>query len=145
MLIPDSTIVLACLTPPSIWDFYDDFAIAQSRQQEVNDYNAKLEQHGAPPRHYEPMTYGAYKSQERDFYLAAPATEITAKQFEKALNVLSPMKWRRTAQYESFLISEFWSGNYTSQYIKVGKRYWEKFVDAHDPTTWMTEEIAKKH
>ena len=138
MQIADTTIVLASLNPPSIWDFYGNVFEAAARESEANEYNTHLIKHGAPERTYQVMTYGEYKAAERRVYLAGPPTEITEETFIEMLEVLPPVAWTRRNNFESFLMSEHYSGPYTSQYARHGKRYYTKMVDCTDRSTWMT-------
>jgi len=136
--------VLASLAPPSVWQFYASLEAAQAKQQEANDYNVKLETHGAPKRHCEPMTWEAYKAKEREFYLSRPAEKVDQKTFVEMLEVLPPKNWRNEGDFVSFLMIEHWSGPYTSQYARRGKgedaTYWQKLVDSTDRSTWMKRE-----
>ncbi len=137
----DRNFVLASIAPPSVWDFFSSIEAAQAKQEDANSYNVKLEAHGAPKRHYEPMTYEEYKAKEREFYLSDPATPITPKQFTEMLEVLPPDHWENKGDFESFLMSEHWSGPYTQQYARRGRgddaKYWTKLVDSTDRSTWM--------
>jgi hypothetical protein len=133
--------VLASLDPPSVWDMFPSLEAAAAKQEEANAYNVKLEAHGAPKRNYQPMRYEDYKAREREFYLSRPAEEIPEKKFVEMLGVLPPVKWENKGDFESFLMSEHWSGPYTQQYVRRGNgdeaKYWTKLVDSTDPKTWM--------
>jgi hypothetical protein len=135
-------IVLASIKPPSVWDFYVSREQAEAKREEANAYNVRLEAHGAPHRVYSVMTYSEYKATERAFYLADPPEEITREKFFEMLEVLPPKRWVNTGSFESFLMSEHWSGNYTHQYARRGNRYYSKMVDASDKSTWMQPEGA---
>lgn len=136
--------VLASLDPPSVWSFFPSIEAAQAKQQEANEYNVRLEKHGAPKRHYEPMRYEDYKAKEREFYLSRPAERVSAKTFTEMLEVLPPKNWRNEGDFESFLMIEHWSGPYTQQYARRGSgedaQYWTKLVDSTDRGTWMKRE-----
>jgi len=133
--------VLASLDPPSVWDFYPSIEAAAVMQDEANAYNIKLEKHGAPKRSYEPMRYEDYKAKEREFYLSRPEEPILERTFVEMLGVLPPERYENKGDFESFLMSEYWSGPYTQQYVRRGAgedaKYWTKLVDATDRKTWM--------
>ena len=133
--------VLACVNPPSIWNLFPSLETAAAAAEEANTYNVKLEAHGAPKRDYEPMTYADYKARERAFYLSDPEHPITPEKFTEMLEVLPPEKWENHGDFETFLMSERWSGPYTHQYARRGRgedaKYWQKMVDASDRSTWM--------
>jgi len=144
MQITEHTLVLASIDPPSVWDFYGAVEYAEAKKDEANAYNIKLEAHGAPKRNYQIMTYAEYKAAERAFYLCDPAEEITEEKFIERLEVLPPQQWIHAGGFESFLMSEHWSGPYTSQYARHGQRYYTKMVDATDKGTWMTAATVAK-
>jgi hypothetical protein len=133
--------VLACLDPPTVWDLFPSMEPAAAKQAEANAYNVQLEAHGAPKRHYEPMRYDDYRAKEREFYLSSPEREIPEETFVEMLGVLPPVKWENKGDFESFLMSEHWSGPYTQQYVRRGNgddaKYWTKLVDSTDRKTWM--------
>jgi hypothetical protein len=60
------------------------------------------------------MRYEEYKAKDRKFYLSRPAEKITADKFLEMPDVLPPKKCENTGDFESFLMSEHWSGPYTS-------------------------------
>ncbi len=113
--------VLASLDPPTVYDFFPSLEAAAAKQEEANAYNVKLEAHGAPKRNYVPMHYGDYKAKERELYLSRPEEEIPEKKFVEMLEVLPPVKWENRGDFESFLMSEHWSGPYTQQYVRRGR------------------------
>lgn len=82
--------VLASLDNPSVWNFYPSLEAAREHQQDANDYNVKLEKHGAPKRHYEPMLYEDYLAKERAYYLSKPEEKIAPEKFTEMLEVLPP-------------------------------------------------------
>src|ERR1700689_2581101 len=88
-----------------------------------------------------PCIMTSTNAKEREFYLSRPAEEIPEKKFVEMLEVLPPVRWERKGDFESFLMSEHWSGPYTQQYVRRGNgddaKYWTKLVDSTDPKTWM--------
>ena len=49
--------------------------------------------------------------------------EITEEQYQYALEVLPPYGWEHRPFQESFYMSEFYSGDVTTFYVRLGKRY----------------------
>jgi hypothetical protein len=134
--------VLASLTPyPSVWSFYPTAEAAAAKADDANTYAKRIaDTQGAPLKHYEPMTYEAYKAAERQFYLSQPLKEITEQRFNEAYEVLPPKAVRNADGVFSFLMSEHWSGPYTSQYAAYQGRHFTRLVDASDRSTWITRD-----
>jgi hypothetical protein len=133
--------VLATLIPyPSVYAFYPTAEAAAANAEDANAYNKRLEQHGAPARCYEPMLYDDYKQAERQFYLSRPLEEIGENRFNEAYEVLPPKAVRNRDGVFSFLMSEPWSGPYTSQYAEYNGRHFTRLVDATDPSSWITRD-----
>jgi hypothetical protein len=135
----DMDYVLASLHPPSVWNFFPTAEAAAAKADEANAYSKRLaEQQGAPPRHYEAMTYEAYKAAERREYLSHPLQEITEETYREAFEQLPPEQFGFAGGLESFLMSEHFSGPYTEQYVAYQGRYFTRMVDATDRSTWIT-------
>jgi len=133
--------VLASLNPPSIWNFYPTAEAATAQADAANTSSQRLTaSQGAPERHYEVMTYDAYKEAERKVYLSSPLQEISAEQYHTAFEVLPPEKHESNGALERFCMVEHWSGPYTSQYAAYHGRYFTRMVDASDRATWITRE-----
>jgi hypothetical protein len=132
MSILDYEYVLASIHPLSCWNLYPTLEAARADQARANA--------GDPNKTYEPMTYTAYKTAEREVMLGDAPVEITRAKFWEMLEVLPPLKWEDRGGFESFLMSEFTSGPYTQQYVRRGDRYYCKTVDATDRSTWMKAE-----
>lgn len=64
----------------------------------------------------------AYKRQQ-EAALTAPK-QIEREDFHDALNMLPPAKWVRYAHTESFHCIEFYTGNVTRIYTRIGERYY---------------------
>jgi len=134
-------VALASVNPPSVWNYYPTMEAAAAHATDANEYNVKLEAHGAPKRHYVPMLETEYRKAEREFYLQ-PEVEIPREKYWEMLEVLPPMAWRQSFRFESFNMSEHETGPYTRQYARRGDegdgaRYFMKMVDVTDKTTWM--------
>lgn len=52
-------------------------------------------------------------------------TEITEARFTDMLEVLPPLRWKRTSDAEVFFLSEHTYGSITSIYARLGDRYFE--------------------
>ena len=83
------------------------------------------------------MKYTDYANAEADSLLSRPIKEITETIYQEMLEVLPPLKWGVNRGVHSFFMSEFWSGNYTQQYARIGSKYYSKLVDFRKPETWI--------
>jgi hypothetical protein len=90
---------------------------------------------------YIPMTWETFYQAQKEYYLSGEPKEITAEIFEDMLDVLPPLKWGTIDGVEMFLMSEFYTGTYTSQYARKGDKYYTKMVDAFDKSTWINNLI----
>lgn len=77
---------------------------------------------------------------EHDDALRTEPVEITEEQFNYALEVLPPMRWGSWLGVESFRMREFYSGNMTNIYAKLGGKFWTFCDDAY----MRGEDIAHK-
>jgi hypothetical protein len=82
-------------------------------------------------------TMKEYEDRQRKYYLDMPLQEITEEVWDDMLNVLPPLQWVTINGVNEFLMSEFMSGPYTSQYARKEGKYYTKIVDAYDKTTWI--------
>lgn len=71
-------------------------------------------------------------------YLNQPVQEITRETFWEMLEVLPPMNWVGGDGFERFNMVERMTGSITSQYARLGDRYFTKYVDLTKPETNMT-------
>ena len=62
-----------------------------------------------------------------------PVSEITAEQFDDALNVLPPCKWTMEGAYQSFHVSELVFADIANWFAKYGARYF-RFDDKRSLT-----------
>ena len=88
-------------------------------------------------RIYKVTTFEEFEKLEREYYLNKPLKEISEEEYNYALNVLPPLKWCTINGVEEFLMSEFYTGVYTTQYARYNNKYYCKMVDAYDKTTWI--------
>ena len=92
----------------------------------------------------EVMTIEEYCQKDRDFYLSKPLKEISCGEFNDMLGMLPPLKWeRKDSNFETFCMSEMTSGYYTSQYARLGDKYFTKVVDCVDRSTWITKKMIE--
>lgn len=61
-------------------------------------------------------------------YISPYAFPITQQEFNDALECLPPVSWKRFSEHESFKLSERYSGNITTIYVRIGDEYF-KFKD----------------
>ncbi len=88
---------------------------------------------------YRLVTYGEYKTAERQKMLSYPLYCITEKEFFDALDVLPPMAHEFLEnRVERFCMSEFFTGTYTTQYFRFPNGCFSRMVDFCDRTTWIT-------
>lgn len=88
---------------------------------------------------YSVMTYDEFLALERSAILTSEPEEITAERYNEMLDILPPLAWHTSNGIESFCMSEFYTGSYTSQYAKVKAtgKYYTKIVDYRDRSTWL--------
>ena len=86
---------------------------------------------------YELMTFSEFDHMQREFYLKKPLYEVSAETYDDMLNVLPPLKWCTIQGIEMFCMSEVYTGTFTTQYAKVGDKYYGKMVDISDKSTWI--------
>ena len=94
-------------------------------------------------RIYKIVTFKEFEKLEREYYINKPLHEISDEEYNDALNVLPPLKWCTIRGVEEFLMSEFYTGVYTTQYAKCNNKYYCKMVDAYDQTTWIHNLLNK--
>lgn len=102
-------------------------------------WNAQLDK--ARNKVFEVLTFEQFKRLEREKLLSGPLEEITAEEFQDALNVLPPLCFCTRNNVEEFCMSEMWTGTYTTQYAYslVTGKYYRKMVDCRDKSTWISE------
>ena len=94
---------------------------------------------------FEGIAFDEYMKRQREKWLSKEAKEITADQWDYALNVLPPMDWHRGDHESFFFMSEFLSGPFTEEYyhdFKSGK-YYCAVVDYTDENTWIDKLLNK--
>lgn len=93
-------------------------------------------------RDFEVVLFDDFCERRKKIFLGEPIQEITFDEWEEALECLPPMRWHTDKHgVNKFLLVEFYSGSFTSQYAKLGDRYFTKMVDASDESTWISKEM----
>ena len=98
----------------------------------------------AKKREYKVVTWNEYEALKRKRYIVdGEIKEVTAEQFNDALDVLPPLKWCTIDGIEMFCISEMTDGTYTAQYAhdKHNEKYYCATVDVMDKSTWINNRI----
>lgn len=91
---------------------------------------------------YRVMTLEEFEQIKADKLLSKPIIEITEEKYDEALNVLPPLRFGCNRGVTSFFMSEFHSGTYTSQYAKIGCKYYCKLVDYAKSDTWIQHSMV---
>ena len=89
------------------------------------------------------MTWEEFRAAERQALIdGKPLKVISVQEYYDALGELPPLSMGSDAKCSWFLMSEFYTGNYTSMYLKakIGGEVvaGTRLVDVNDPTTWIT-------
>ncbi len=143
-----------------VYDFIEDTESREDFQKRAEAYNAKeierytqlVEDYPNHPANFEKslerVKKACYKVIEWDELAAlkrkhyidnSELHEITAEEFNEALNMLPPFGWGTRGNCEMFCISEMIEDTYTTQYaysLTTGK-YYTKTVDVRDTNTWI--------
>lgn len=88
---------------------------------------------------FEAVTHDEYYEREKKRIVTGEIHEITAEQYDYALNVLPPLNWVHNEKCSYFFMSERWTLSFTNQYYhdKETGKYYEKMVDLYDKSTWI--------
>lgn len=92
---------------------------------------------------YEVMTFDEFLERQKKSMLGGGVTETTAERFHEMLDVLPPLKWCTINGVEMFCMSEMYTGTYTTQYARIGEKYYTAMVDVTDRSTWIHERLQK--
>lgn len=95
------------------------------------------------------MTWQEYQDLEYKSLTAQPIKEITSERFTDLLECLPPLRWTGNYLFESFFMSEFYTGSFTNQVIRIKingvDRYFKKLVDINNPLNYdQTIELIKQ-
>ena len=124
-------------------NFYKkDLALVQSHlqtyggeywQNRVDEYTKKVN------AGVQIMTFDDFRELEKKRLVDGKLTEITEDDFNEALNVLPPLYWTTIAGVEMFCMREMYTGPYTTQYARLGDKYYCTMVDVTDKSTWINK------
>lgn len=121
-------------------EFYKkDLALVQSHlqtygerwQSRVDEYTKKLE------AGCKVMTFDEFMELQKKHLINGKLTEITENDYNEALNVLPPLYWTTINGVEMFCMREMYTGSFTTQYAKLGDKYYCTMVDVTDKSTWI--------
>ena len=133
--ITDDTIVLAWPNGMRLFDFYAtlDDAVANADRANKSEFRTPTDPD------YVLMTFGEYQSRQRAKMLDGELKECSEDDFIEALECLPPEKWHTDKDgVNKFLMCEYYTATFTTQYARFKGRYYSRMVDARDPTTWIT-------
>ena len=80
-------------------------------------------------------------NRQHDDALRTEPEEIAAEDWQRALEVMPPMKWQTLGGVESFRMTEFYSGSITTIYAKCDGRHWKFMDDADMPTEQVVAKV----
>lgn len=89
---------------------------------------------------YKIMSWDEFSQAKRAYMLTGEmgkVKEIDKDTYESQLDVLPPLYYVTIDGITMFCMSEMLDGTYTSQYGKVGGKYYTKLVDSADMNTWL--------
>lgn len=88
---------------------------------------------------FEALNWDGFYRRQKEEWLSKNAMEITAEQYEYALNELPPMNWHGCKEYSTFFMSEFLTMTFTDQYYfdRQQGKYYTAVVDVCDKSTWI--------
>lgn len=91
-----------------------------------------------------------FRMLERDYMInGTPLEELNARQWDYLLNVLPPMRWHNSSDFNHFIMSESFDGTYGEMIISLPmrdgvRRYFSKMVDVRDKSTYPTPESIER-
>ena len=91
---------------------------------------------------YEVMTFDEFLKRQKTVFTTGEITETTEEKFNDMLDVLLPLYWTTIDGVEMFCMREFYTGTYTTQYARVGNKYYTAMVDVTDRETWLHKRLA---
>ncbi len=88
---------------------------------------------------FEVVTWEEYQKREAEKLLSKTATECTAEEYNRQLNILPPLNYINMGTYTIFHLSEALSMTYYTQYIHIHgtNKYYCATTDLYDRTTWI--------
>lgn len=85
------------------------------------------------------MSMDDFRALEKKRLITGKLTEVTAEDWDNALNVLPPVYWVTINDVNEFCMREMYTGTYTTQYAHDRKtdKYYCAMVDVTDRSTWI--------
>ncbi len=122
---------------PSAWNFYPSLEHAQKAKDAYEKQELSNHEYFSK-RNYIPMSYEDFTKVQKAFYLKEP-NETTEEDFNDSLECLPPRRWIMNGSFNTFMMSEFTTGTFTSQYLHdlSNNKYWHATIDAADKTTFL--------
>jgi hypothetical protein len=113
-------------------------------------YHARVGSHLDQYLKLELMTYDEFLKRQAKEFADKPVVIVSKSNWWDALECLPPVRWHDRDGMNVFFMSEFYTGSYTTMYVKVeapcGARsqttYASKTVDIEDESTWITRAQA---
>ena len=123
------------VTVPRLWNFYpsEDAAKNALRENGAHIQGVYGEQCACIV-----TTYDDFVTRKRSAILTGQITEISDDEFYEARDCLPP-NWTTGHDLSGFLMSEHFSGPYTTHYAELDCRFFSKMIDSTDRSTWMSE------
>ena len=122
---------------PSAWNFYPSLEHAQKAKDAYEKQELSNHEYFSK-RNYIPMSYDDFTKIQKNVYIKEP-NETTEEEFQDSLECLPPRRWINNNLFHTFMMSEFTTGTFTSQYLhdKITNKYWHATVDAADKKTFL--------
>lgn len=122
-------------------EFYKrDLALVQSHLKTYGgDYWASrvIEEQNKVNAGCKVMTFDDFIELQKRKLIDGQLKEITEDDYNEALNVLPPLYWTTINGVEMFCMREMYTSTYTTQYAKLGDKYYCTMVDVTDKSTWI--------
>lgn len=138
MKLMDMTICVIDPTGPWLWNLYPDIDSAYKKCYELNNELLDKDEQGR----YFVGNCEQFKQMQKEKHLTGIIHKSTESEFWEMIEVLPPLNWQR-GTVETFCMSEFMVGPYTSQYGCYNGQYVSKMVDYYDPSTYIKAEDFK--
>lgn len=83
------------------------------------------------------MTFDEFQEAQKKKLITGELKEVTEDQYNEMLNILPPLYWVTINGVEMFCMCEMYTGSFTTQYARVGDKYYCTMVDVTDKNTWI--------
>ena len=91
-------------------------------------------------KNWEVLTWDEFYPKHKEAMAAKylhSAIAITEEEYDDALNCLPPMQWIQNGVFETFMMSEYLTGDITAQYGKKGEKYICKNISVGNKSTYI--------